>query len=204
MFATKNYQIIQSFLSPEMCQLVFDYISLRRETKTMLEPDDRVPGAGRLNGDMLLETILKQKQSTIETLIGAPVWPSYTYARMHSCGASMVRHIDRPASEIGVTVAIGGDRKWPIWFSTADGDVPVELESGEAVMYRGCILPHWRERYAGRIQVQCMFFYVEKNGPNAVWKFNGRKGVGFPQPVSVGMSVYQTLKRLNPFHASQK
>jgi hypothetical protein len=196
MFADKQYEVVKSFLSSEMCLLIHDYMCLRKDTNTLLDPDDRVPFAGRLICDMLLETILKQKQAVVERLINEPVWPSYTYARVHSHGASMSRHTDRPGSEIGMTVAIAGDKVWPIWFRTVEGDVPVALNPGDGVIYRGCLLPHWRETYDGEIQIQCMFFYVAKNGPCAAYKFNGRKGIGLKQPVSFQMAVYQRLKQL--------
>ena len=84
------------------------------------------------------------------------------------------------ASEIAVTVAIGGDRQWPIWFKTSAGDISFALEPGDAVVYDGRKLSHWREPFEGDIQIQCMLFYVTRNGPHAAERYDGPPGVGFP------------------------
>ena len=145
-------------------------------------PDDltvrRVEGAGRLYCDMLTETLLAQKQPAIEAVVGQPLWPSYSYARLHHRGSMLAPHRDREASEIAVTVAIGGDRQWPIWFKTPAGDISFALEPGDAVVYDGRKLSHWREPFQGDIQIQCMLFYVTRNGPHAAERYDGRPGVG--------------------------
>ncbi len=162
----------------------------------MLAPDGRVPGAGRLYCDMLLETILKQRQKAVEEIVESEVWPSYTYLRLHSNGASMARHIDRPASEIGVTIAIGGDQKWPIWFRTKTGDISVSLDPGDAVIYLGGELPHWREKYEGQTQIQAILFYVFKNGAHADSRFDGRSGVGVQPRRNLRVEMYQRLRKM--------
>lgn len=179
-FSTAHYAEVKSLLSEEMCRLVYDYICLRRDTGTLLAPDKRVEGAGRLYCDMLTETLLAQKQPAIEDVVGQPLWPSYSYARLHNRGSALAPHRDREASEIAVTIAIGGDHQWPIWFKTEAGDISFALEPGDAVVYDGRKLSHWREPFQGDIQIQCMLFYVTRTGPHAAERYDGRPGVGFP------------------------
>ena len=180
LFEQSHYTEIKQLLSPEICQLVYDYVCLRRDTGTMLAPDKRVEGAGRLYCDMLTETLLAQKQPAIEQAVGAALWPSYSYVRLHQRGAVLAPHRDREASEIAVTVAIGGDRSWPICFKTDRGDLSFALEPGDAVVYDGRKLSHWRDRFDGEIQIQAMLFYVRQDGAHAADRYDGRPGVGFP------------------------
>jgi hypothetical protein len=180
MFHTQHYQRLDGLLSADVCQLVFDYVRLRRDTGTMLAPDGRVAGADRLYCDMLTETILARLQTRIEGVVGRRLYPSYSYVRLHGRGASLEPHRDREASEYAVTMAIGGDQVWPIWFKTPGGDVEMALAPGDAVVYEGRALQHWRVPYDGEIQVQCMLFYVAQDGPNASARYDGRKGVGYP------------------------
>jgi hypothetical protein len=179
-FADSHYAEIRQLLSPEICRLVYDYICLRRDTGTMLAPDRRVEGAGRLYCDMLTETLLAQQRPAIERAVGAALWPSYSYARLHRRGAVLAPHRDREASEIAVTIAIGGDCSWPIWFSTGQGDRSFVLEPGDAVVYDGRKLSHWRHPFEGEIQIQAMLFYVRRDGAHDAARFDGRPGVGYP------------------------
>ncbi len=180
-FAATHHAEVKGLFSPEICRLVFEYVCLRRDTGTMLAPDRRVEGAGRLYCDMLTETLLAQKQSAIEEVVGRKLWPSYSYVRLHTRGAVLAPHRDREASEIAVTIAIGGDHPWPIWFKTADGDdVSFALHPGDAVVYDGRQLSHWRDPFEGELQIQCMLFYVTQDGPLASARFDGRPGVGYP------------------------
>lgn len=180
MFESRRYQKIDGLLTPDVRQLLFDYVCLRRDTGTMLAPDGRVSGANRLYCDMFTETLLAQLQPRIEAVVGCPLLPSYSYVRLHGRGAVLEPHKDREASEFAVTIAVGGDRLWPIWFKTEAGDLEMSLEPGDAVVYEGRRLPHWRTAYDGDIQVQCMLFYVARDGPNASAKYDGRLGVGHP------------------------
>ncbi|HYN10396.1 MAG TPA: hypothetical protein VES67_23615 [Vicinamibacterales bacterium] len=179
-FDQSHYAEIKALLSPEICQLVYDYVCLRRDTGTMLSPDRRVEGADRLYCDMLTETLLAQKQPAIEQAVCAALWPSYSYVRLHHRGAVLAPHRDREASEIAVTIAIGGDRNWPICFTTDRGDVTFALEPGDAIVYDGRKLSHWRDPFEGEIQIQAMLFYVRQDGAHASARYDGRPGVGYP------------------------
>ena len=45
------------------------------------------------------------------------------------------------------------------------------LDEGDAVLYRGCELVHWRESYnEGTKQAQVFLHYVDANGPYTEWK----------------------------------
>lgn len=187
MLPAEGYVIIRQFLSPEICSLVLDYVELRYKSKTMMMGGDpRIPGTPVLYGDPLTETLLVRRHPFVEELLGEPLWPSYSYLRRHTTGAAMSKHVDREGSEIGVTVTIGGDALWPLWFQTAVSDRAVTLEAGDAVVYKGRELPHWREPYGGQVQVQCMLFYVRQLGPCAQFRFDGREGVGLPQVKRAG------------------
>jgi PKHD-type hydroxylase len=61
-------------------------------------------------------------------------------------------------------------RVWPIFMGQHKEDrvgVPVDIAVGDLVMYHGEELPHWRNEYKGKWQVQVFFHYVDKNGENA-------------------------------------
>ena len=115
--------------------------------------------------------------------IGTPIVtlaPGVIYGPGSSTDGNLVGRMVQDHLRRRLPGVIGGDRQWPIWFKTADGDIAFALEPGDAVVYDGRKLSHWREPFQGDIQIQCMLFYVTRNGPHAAERYDGRPGVGFP------------------------
>jgi hypothetical protein len=65
---------------------------------------------------------------------------------MYTKFSDLPKHKDRPSCEISTTVNIASDgTTWPIFM---DGK-PLHLESGDAAIYLGMELTHWREEFKG-------------------------------------------------------
>jgi hypothetical protein len=85
--------------------------------------------------------------------------------------ADLKKHTERPSCEISVTVMIGSDgTKWPIFIE----DNEVVLQPGDAVIYLGCELEHWREEFKGDWHSQVFLHYVDANGPYSNFAIDGR------------------------------
>jgi len=175
-----GYVVLKQFFTPEISRLIFDYARLKKATGQMERPDGQVPTALRLRADPLTETLLLESRAAVERIVGTSLWPSYSYLRLHTRGAAMGVHTDRKASEIAISVNVGGDRLWPLWLKTPTSDLGIAPEIGDGVVYRGRELPHWRNAYDGELQVQCLLFYVRRDGDAAACKYDGRAGVGVP------------------------
>lgn len=130
--------------------------------------------------DPLIEVLLGQCQTAIEQHTGFLLEPTYSYSRVYQEGEELKPHTDRPSCEISVTINVACTGKiWPIWMQYKDHP-PAEciLEPGDAVIYKGCDVTHWRrELPKGQINVQFMLHYVSKNGPYANYKFDKRKSL---------------------------
>jgi len=101
--------------------------------------------------------------------LGIWLLPTYNYARSYHNGAVMERHSDRPGCEVSVTCHLGGDEEWPIYFASSEGeDVAVTLSPGEAILYLGCEIDHWRNEFTGSHYNQVFLHYVNSRGP---WAF---------------------------------
>jgi hypothetical protein len=82
---------------------------------------------------------------------------------MYTLNADLKKHKDRPACEISVTVMVGSDgTKWPIFMD----DTEINMEPGDAAIYLGCDIEHWREEFKGDWHAQTFLHYVDKNGVN--------------------------------------
>jgi hypothetical protein len=65
-----------------------------------------------------------------------------------------------------------------LYLETVDGVIQVELEPGDAAIYKGIEVPHWREPFEGDRQVQVFLHYVRKDGPYQEFKFDKRPHLG--------------------------
>lgn len=131
--------------------------------------------------DPLIEVMLKQCLPMVEEQTGLELEPTYSFSRVYQEDEELLPHTDRPSCEISVTVNIActGD-VWPIWMQyEAKDPVKCMLEPGDAVIYKGCEVTHWRRKLPkGQINVQFMLHYVDKNGPHAGYKFDKREVLG--------------------------
>lgn len=111
-------------------------------------------------------------------LVEEKLLPTYAYARIYKNGAELVKHKDRPACEVSVTLNIGGDgTSWPICFTKPDGSVvSKDLKPGQAVIYLGCISEHWREgAFTGQEYGQVFLHYVRSEGKYINHCFDGAR-----------------------------
>jgi hypothetical protein len=177
-FEDDGYVTVRGLLDQSLTELIFQYVLLKHKTGMMSEPDDLIQNAPHLYADPLTESLMLLGQPKVERLVGGNLLPSYSYARLHGPGNTMPIHQDRDASEVGVSICVGGDAPWPLWFRTPTADVAINLEPGDGIVYYGQRLPHWREPFTGSVQVQCVLFYVRRDGTCAEHAFDGRSGIG--------------------------
>jgi hypothetical protein len=146
-------------------------------------PDtDQVVGAHAKYSDPCMETMLLKLHPLMEANTGLELYPTYSFHRVYRPGDELVKHTDRPSCEISCTLCFNYNYadesySWPIYI---DGN-PVSLEPGDLVIYRGCDLDHWRNKFIGSESdwhVQGFFHYVDKNGPYDDYKFDRRENLG--------------------------
>jgi predicted 2-oxoglutarate/Fe(II)-dependent dioxygenase YbiX len=90
---------------------------------------------------------------------------------------------------------LGGDKPWPIWIKTPEGeDRSVELNSGDAMMYRGTIAEHWRDQYQGDEYVQVFLHYVRSRGECAYTYFDTENHKGEYGNHNKKMTIDKTLE----------
>ena len=160
-----------------------------------VDPDNQVEGSLSRYGYPLKEyreahTAIRLK---VEKIIGRKLYNTYYFDRFYFPGQELEKHSDRPSCEISVSLNVGTtlkgkDSEWPFWIRTPfkfapedkkkrnlldDGeDRYVFLNSGDAVIYKGCECLHWRDPMPGIIgnekqyYHQIFFHYVLADGHN--------------------------------------
>ena len=103
----------------------------------------------RYNTPGLLDTFLFV-QNLVETTIGKPVYRTYYFDRFYHTGEVLDYHTDRPSCEISVSFHCGSNIpapycEWPFFIKSVEGsEHSIKLKKGDAVLYKGCERPHWR------------------------------------------------------------
>ena len=151
--------------------------------------DGQVSGSYSAYGDTPMECLAEILWPRIEEVVGASLWPTYSYYRVYEKGAVLQPHLDRSACEISATACLSLELDptqersyvWPMWLRR-NGAEPICYGTypGDMIVYRGCEVQHWREPFLGNLQVQTFVHYVLQEGPNSSEKFDGRLGLGAP------------------------
>jgi len=167
-----KYKIIKNFLTKEETEICKTYSLLKhKNNKVSFDLLQNNNGDTYFYADALSETLLIKKLNFMEQQTGLKLYPTYSFMRVYTYNAELEKHTDREACEISVTVMYGSDgTPWPIYM----GETPVNLEPGDACIYLGCDLPHYRKHFEGDWHAQCFLHYVDKNGPYKNFKYNKR------------------------------
>jgi hypothetical protein len=174
-FEIDKYLHLKNFLDlnncKELTQELNKYIA-RKETTN----DDQCPLSEAIHGTPTFDKLLEDLLPYFEQACGKRLYPTYSYARLYKPGEKLEKHTDRPACEISATITLGfeGD-VWPIYMAGNK----VNMQVGDAVLYRGMEVEHWREKYTeGQWQAQVFLHYVDADGPHADQKYDRRKKLG--------------------------
>ena len=110
----------------------------------------------------------------VSSLLGVTLLPTYYYERFYFDGQELIRHRDRAACEVSVTMHLDnnlnpGEAAWPIYFQAPDKSiVGFDTAAGDAVVYKGRVLEHWRAPLKTTVKDgyyrQLFLHYVVKGG----------------------------------------
>tara|TARA_R100000988_G_C3958422_1_gene144871 strand:- start:221 stop:916 length:696 start_codon:yes stop_codon:yes gene_type:complete len=201
-FDTYGYLIIENLCDPEK---LFHPVPKKRGLYDWKDSDklDKFKYEGvenQVNGSIArywhpqYRKIHSEIRLILEQVIGRKLYNTYYYDRFYFPGQALVKHTDRPACEISVSIHVSTNIKesWPIWIKTPDifedntmktkiatGENRfVHLKAGGGMIYKGCERPHWRDPMPGLLESalnkdeslyyhQIFFHYVLQDGIRA-------------------------------------
>jgi hypothetical protein len=167
-----KYKLIKNFLTKEEIKLLACYCEIKHKLNfNSFDFNQSDNGDTYFYGDPLMESLMVNKLKLMQKETGLELLSTYAFWRMYTVNADLKKHKDRPSCEISVTVMIGSDgTKWPIYMEGTE----INMEPGDAVIYLGCEIEHWREEFKGDYHIQTFLHYVDKNGPNKEWFLDKR------------------------------
>jgi hypothetical protein len=175
LFTQNKYLLLRSLLNPQQTSVLYRH-ALDLVCAGRMRSDPLVPDTPALYAEPRMERLLLALQTQIEATTGLGLYPTYSYLRVYKHGDVLARHRDRASCEITLSLTLGyaADAPWPLWIEAPDGIASIQMQSGDALLYRGTECPHWREAFSGEHAAQVFLNYVDRNGPNVEWKFDKR------------------------------
>ncbi len=112
--------------------------------------------------------VLKRIQPILEDILGEELVPTYWFSTIYQNNCYMLKHMDRTACEISVSLNIHSELDWPLKINDLKGnEAHCYTSIGQGVAYLGPEVEHWRNNLIHPEPtrfVQSFFHYVRKNG----------------------------------------
>tara|TARA_R110000751_G_C13623673_1_gene464947 strand:+ start:79 stop:708 length:630 start_codon:yes stop_codon:yes gene_type:complete len=201
MFKKNKYAIMKQAISTELATFIYNYFLMKRQVydtclkKRYFSPyelilgsyekqNDQIPNTFSHYADVVMETLLLRCQPIMEKTTGLKLYPSYTYARIYKKGDVLERHKDRFSCEISTTMNLGGG-KWDLYLEPSGKEgmkgIKIDLNPGDMLVYSGCDLEHWRNKYKGKEYIQVFLHYNNSKTTGAKDNiFDTRPHLGLP------------------------
>jgi hypothetical protein len=170
-----KFKHVKNFLAPEEQDILNRYTQyFHLHNREYFDPINCCLDTFRY-ADPLMETMLVKKLPLMIKETNLNLLPTYSYWRMYTHLSDLPAHKDKPSCEISATIKINScGTKWPIYMAGES----IELENGDAVIYLGCELEHYREEFEGDFCSQVFLHYVDANGSHKEFEKNKRRFLG--------------------------
>jgi hypothetical protein len=203
-FEKNGYVVVENFLSKQTTDILYEFSKLYVLNK--VEKFENCKNLFSENwdgkfgdpqcfsyseyGNPIMDSILKYSLKTLKEKTKKNLIPTYSYWRFYEKDDKLEKHIDRESCEISATIPLGFDYSnlnkeynWSFFVKNLNNEtVRINLNPGDCLIYSGCEIEHWREKFLGNNQAQVFLHYNIKNG-----KFNnlfdGRETLGIPKKI---------------------
>ena len=183
MINKNGYEVVKQFIDYSFANFLKNYFDVIVRKGICDMGDDQAPNSFCIYGDAAFDTLMVMCVPIIEKQLKREIIPQYTYARIYLKNSILEEHVDRPECEISVTITLGGeyDRLWPICIKDYEDNTNcIELDIGDAMIYYGSDLKHWRNKFNGISQYQIFSHYVYADGKYKDRLYDGRNNIGLP------------------------
>ena len=197
-FKKNKYLIIRKAISKDLATFIANYFLIKKQVyDTFLKTkyispfetafgeyetkNSQVPNTYSHYADIAMETLMLKCQPIIEKETQLKLYPAYTYARIYKKGDVLKKHKDRFSCEISTTMNLGGD-SWDIYLDpSGKKGIKVKLNAGDMLVYKGCEVEHWRNKFKGKETVQVFLHYNNQKTPKSKENmFDKRIHLGLP------------------------
>jgi hypothetical protein len=163
-----GYVSVPSLIHPFHVGALRRYYRYRTRNGYYLMGDEQVRRRFAGHNEAVARFVHNQLLHAISDISGSVLKPSYAYFVSYLSGAELDEHVDREQCDYSITTCIDAspeprtESPWPIKLGSAGEAVEVYQRLGDALLYRGCSVPHSRDRLpAGFTSTSLLLHYVD-------------------------------------------
>lgn len=165
--AQNHYLVLRKLLPPLQLGALRTYLRQLHQQGFFQRGDLLVQEREYIHNDPVIRFLQQQIFRHLQPLFSQAVKPSYTYLTLYPPGVSMVKHTDREQCAWNMSLVLDmetlvpTENSWPLYLQTAQGQQAIHLNLGDAVLYPGYHMPHWREPADQAVAVALFHFVAE-------------------------------------------
>jgi hypothetical protein len=162
----RGHAVLRGLFTPVFVAAVREYYRRLDREGYLPGGDARRRGRPLIHDEPLLAFLGHQLAAVVRQVTGERAPSTFSFLRVYDAGAVLRRHRDHPVCRWNLDLVVGGEpppgrrTAWPLWLAARPGRRAVRLALGDAVLYRGSRVTHWRSfQPAGRSTVLACFHY---------------------------------------------
>lgn len=173
-FEFYGYDELPGILTPEEC------VSLERNMEDVFYDLPVEIDGGRGLVKMIYRPdpakfVFERVHYFLERYLNTKLHPTYWFCTQYYHKSFMVAHTDREACEVSVSLNIAQTNPWKLRVKDRTGKRhALETPPGDAVLYAGTDVEHWRTPYKGRRYTQLFLHYVKQHGKYSRFAYDQR------------------------------
>jgi hypothetical protein len=169
-FQSQGYAPVGQLIHPFHIAALRRYYRHQLRTGKLHFGDSQSPLRYVSYNDPVTRFFHQQLTAAITAFAGEPLKPSYVYLASYKEGAILEEHTDRAQCDFSVTLCLDYSPQprnatpWPLYLHKQSGKVTVFQAIGDALVYRGCRVPHSRNALPeGHTSTSIFFHYVRED-----------------------------------------
>lgn len=163
-----GYVIVEDLIHPFHVGALRRYYRNRTRRGFYSLGDEQVRRRFACHNEDVARFIHRQATYAASDIARVVLKPSYAYFVSYVAGADLEKHYDREQCEYSITTCIDatpepeGESPWPIELENWEGTTKIHQALGDALLYRGRSVAHWRERLPrGQTSTSLLLHYVD-------------------------------------------
>jgi len=169
-FQSQGYAPVGRLIHPFHIAALRRYYRHQIRTGKLSLGDDQSPLRYKAYNDPVARFFHQQLTAAMSAFAGEPLKASYVYLASYQPGAILEKHTDREQCDFSITLCLdyspepSSATPWPLQLHKKSGTVKIFQAIGDALLYRGCQLPHSRDPLPqGQTSTSIFFHYVRED-----------------------------------------
>jgi hypothetical protein len=163
-----DFTVLPDVINPLQISALRNYYRELEKTG-LIRKDPLIENRNSMHNEPTTRFIHHQLQYLVDRIIPESVKPSYTFLSIYNQGAILNRHTDREQCAWNISLVLDmepelhKDKAWPIFLDVKGKVHEIRLGMGDAIIYPGRKVPHWRTQLTDQQKITvCFLHYVSE------------------------------------------